>query len=140
LHNRTNIRSSFPPLSFHPTKEQFMSNITRHQSNSRLSRAVVHNGVVYLAGTTADNCTVSSKGQTEEILGKIDALLKLAGSDKSRLLSAVVYVADMRVKPGMDEAWMKWIDPKNPPARATVETRLGTPETLVEIMVTAAVQ
>ena len=115
-----------------------MSNITRHESNARLSHAVVHNGVVYLAGTTADNRGASSKGQTEEILAKIDALLKLSGSSKSRLLSAVVYVADMRVKPGMDEAWMAWIDPKNPPARATVETRLGTPDTLVEIMVTAA--
>jgi enamine deaminase RidA (YjgF/YER057c/UK114 family) len=115
-----------------------MSSIVRHQSNSRLSRAVVHNGVVYLAGTTADDLTASSKGQTEQILAKIDALLKLSGSSKSRLLSAVVYVADMRVKPGMDEAWIAWIDPKNPPARATVETRLGSADTLVEIMVTAA--
>lgn len=115
-----------------------MSNITRHQSDARLSRAVIHNGVVYLAGTTADNRKGSSREQTAEILAKIDGLLKLAGTDKSRLLSAVVYVADMRVKPGMDEAWMAWIDPKNPPARATVETRLGTPDTLVEIMVVAA--
>ena len=115
-----------------------MSTITRHHSDARLSRAVIHKGVVYLAGTTADNRGASSKGQTEEILAKIDGLLKLSGSDKSRLLSAVVYVADMRVKPGMDEAWMAWIDPKNPPARATVETRLGTPDTLVEIMVIAA--
>ena len=115
-----------------------MSTITRHHSDARLSRAVVHNGVVYLAGTTADTRGASSKVQTEEILAKIDALLKLSGSDKSRLLSAVVYVADMRVKPGMDEAWMAWIDPKNPPARATVETRLGSADTLVEIMVTAA--
>ena len=116
-----------------------MSTIVRHESNARLSHAVVHNGVVYLAGTTADTRGASSKVQTEEILAKIDALLKLSGSSKSRLLSAVVYVADMRVKPGMDEAWMAWIDPKNPPARATVETRLGTADTLVEIMVTAAV-
>ncbi len=115
-----------------------MSTIVRHQSDARLSRAVIHNGVVYLAGTTADNRSASSKGQTEEILAKIDALLKLSGSSKSRLLSAVVYVADMRVKPGMDEAWMAWVDPQNPPARATVETRLGTADTLVEIMVTAA--
>jgi len=115
-----------------------MGSITRHQSDARLSRAVIHNGVVYLAGTTADNRGASSKGQTEEILAKIDALLKLSGTNKSRLLSAVVYVADMRVKPGMDEAWMAWIDPANPPARATVETRLGSADTLVEIMVTAA--
>ena len=112
--------------------------ITRHHSDARLSRAVVNNGIVYVAGTTADNRTVGSKGQTEEILAKIDALLKTAGTNKSRLLSAVVYVSDMRVKPGMDEAWMAWIDPKNPPARATVETRLGSADTLVEIMVTAA--
>lgn len=112
--------------------------ITRHNSDARLSRAVVNNGIVYIAGTTADNRAANSKAQTAEILGKIDGLLKTAGTDKSRLLSAVVYVADMRVKPGMDEAWMAWVDPKNPPARATVETRLGTPDTLVEIMVTAA--
>lgn len=115
-----------------------MSTIVRHHSDARLSKAVIHNGVVYLAGTTADTRGASSKVQTEEILAKIDGLLKLAGTNKSRLLSAVVYVADMRVKPGMDEAWMAWVDPKNPPARATVETRLGSADTLVEIMVTAA--
>ncbi len=115
-----------------------MSTIVRHLSDARLSKAVIHNGVVYLAGTTADTHGASSKIQTEEILAKIDGLLKLAGTNKSRLLSAVVYIADMRVKPGMDEAWMAWVDPKNPPARATVETRLGSADTLVEIMVTAA--
>lgn len=115
-----------------------MTAIARHQPGSRLSRAVVNDGVAYLAGTTADDCSASIRGQTEQVLGKIDALLKLSGSDKSRLLSAVVYVADMRLKPAMDEAWLAWVDPKNPPARATVETRLGTPDTLVEIMVIAA--
>ena len=115
-----------------------MSNITRHHSDARLSRAVIHNGVVYLAGTTADNRAASSKGQTQEILGKIDALLKLSGTNKSRLLSAVVYVADMRLKPKMDEAWMEWMDPKSSPARATVEARLGSADTLVEIMCVAA--
>lgn len=116
-----------------------MTSIERHQFNSRLSRAVVHNGVAYLAGTTAENRSAPMKGQTEEVLNKIDELLKLAGTSKSRLLSAVVYVADMRLKSQMDEAWIAWVDPKNPPARATVETRLGTPDTLVEIMVIAAV-
>lgn len=115
-----------------------MSNIARHQSDSRLSRVVTHNGVVHIAGTTADNRAAPMKGQTEEVLKKIDALLKVAGTDKSRLLSAVVYVSDMRLKPQMDEAWVAWMDPKNPPARATVETRLGTPDTLVEIMAIAA--
>jgi enamine deaminase RidA (YjgF/YER057c/UK114 family) len=115
-----------------------MSSIERHESNSRLSRAVVHNGVAYLAGITADNRGASMKGQTEEVLKKIDAVLKQAGTDKSRLLSTVVYVSDMRLKSQMDEAWLAWVDPKNPPARATVETRLGTADTLVEIMCIAA--
>ena len=117
-----------------------MSNIARHQSDSRLSRLVTYNGVAYLAGLTADNRGAPMKAQTEEILKKIAGLLKLAGTDKSRLLSAMVYVSDMRLKPQMDEAWTAWIDPKNTPARACVETRLGTPDTLVEIMVAAARQ
>ncbi len=117
-----------------------MSAITRHQSDARLSRVVTHNGIAYLAGLTADNRSATMKAQTEEILKKIDGLLTLVGSDKSRLLSAMVYVADMRLKPQMDEAWTAWIDPKDTPARACVETRLGTPDTLVEIMVVAAQQ
>ena len=115
-----------------------MSTIARHQSDARLSRVVTHNGIAYLAGLTADNRSAPMKTQTEEILKKIDALLKLVGSDKSRLLSAMVYITDMRLKPQMDEAWTGWIDPQHTPARACVETRLGTPDTLVEIMVTAA--
>lgn len=115
-----------------------MSTIARHQSDARLSRVVTHNGIAYLAGLTADNRGASMKAQTEEILKKIEALLKLVGSDKSRLLSAMVYVTDMRLKPQMDEAWTAWIDPHHTPARACVETRLGTPDTLVEIMVVAA--
>lgn len=115
-----------------------MSTIARHNSDSRLSRLVVYNGVAYLAGLTADNRAASMKGQAEEILKKIDGLLKQAGTDKSRLLTTMVYVTDMRLKAQMDEAWIAWVDPKNAPARACVETRLGTPDTLVEIMVTAA--
>jgi len=117
-----------------------MSTIARHHSDSRLSRLVTYNGVAYLAGLTADNRGASMKCQTEEILKKIDGLLKLAGSDKSHLLTAMVYVSDMRLKAQMDEAWAAWIDQKNTPARACVETRLGTPDTLVEIMVVAAQQ
>jgi enamine deaminase RidA (YjgF/YER057c/UK114 family) len=115
-----------------------MSTITRHQSDARLSRAVTHNGVAYLAGLTADDVRASMKGQTEQILKKIDELLALAGSDKSRLLSTLIYITDMRLKAQMDEAWLAWVDPNNKPARACVETRLGAPEILVEIMVVAA--
>jgi len=115
-----------------------MSSVQRELSDSRLSRLVVHNGVAYLAGLTADNRAGSMTSQTEEILGKIDTLLKLAGTSKSRLLTATIYVSDMQQKPAMDEAWIAWVDPQNTPARATVKADLGTSETLVEIVVTAA--
>ena len=115
-----------------------MSTISRQLSDSRLSRLVTHNGIAYLAGLTADNRGAPIKGQTEQILEKIDGLLKLADTDKSRLLTATVYISDMRLKPQMDEAWIAWVDPNQTPARACVETRLGTPDTLVEIMVVAA--
>jgi enamine deaminase RidA (YjgF/YER057c/UK114 family) len=112
--------------------------IARHLPSDKLSRAVVSDGCVYIAGTTAADAAPDAKGQTAALLAKIDKALAAAGSDKSRLLSANVFVSDMRVKPGMDEAWLAWVDPKNLPARATVETLLGSPQTLVEIMVIAA--
>lgn len=116
-----------------------MRPISRHQSDSRLSRVVTHGGVAYLAGLTADDRSASLKGQTEAVLKKIDALLKAAGTDKSRLLSATIYVSDISIKPQMDEAWIAWVHPENKPARACVQAQLGSPDTLVEIVCTAAV-
>lgn len=115
-----------------------MSDIQRFNSDKRLSRAVVHGNLVWLAGITADDRSKGMREQTAEILAKIDALLKTAGTGKSRLLSAVIWISDMGAKPQMDEAWAAWADPQNLPARACVEARLGTPDTLVEIMVQAA--
>jgi enamine deaminase RidA (YjgF/YER057c/UK114 family) len=115
-----------------------MSDIQRFNSDQRLSRAVVHGNLVWLAGITAADRSKGMREQTAEILAKIDALLKTAGTGKSRLLSAVIWISDMRAKPQMDEAWAAWADPQNLPARACVEARLGTPDTLVEIMVQAA--
>jgi enamine deaminase RidA (YjgF/YER057c/UK114 family) len=112
--------------------------ITRRHTDSRLARVVTHNGVAYLSGTTADDRSASMKAQTEQVLRKIDALLTQAGTDKSRLLSATIWISDMQRKAEMDEAWIAWIDPQNPPARATVRADLGTRDTLVEVMVTAA--
>ena len=88
--------------------------------------------------TTADNRAASCKAQTEEILQKIDAFLALAGTDKSHLLSATIWLADINEKEQMDAAWKAWVDPDNKPARACVESRLGTPDTRVEIMIVAA--
>lgn len=104
----------------------------------KLSDAAVHNGIVYLAGQVAEDLSAGMKGQTEDVLRQIDALLAQCGSSKSRILSATVYVNDMKQKPQMDEAWMAWVDRENPPARATVEVQLGSPDTRVEIMCTAA--
>lgn len=112
--------------------------IKRHHSGPVHSRVVECNGLVFVAGTTAENRNAGCKEQTEEILQKIDSFLALAGTSKSRLLSATVWLTDIREKEQMDTAWKKWIDPDNKPARACVESRLGTPDTRVEIMVTAA--
>lgn len=112
--------------------------ITRHEISGHLSKVVEHNGTVYVAGTTAENRSVGMKQQTEQVLARIDGLLAKCGTDKSKLLSATVYISDMTQKAAMNEAWLAWIDPKNPPTRACVAVELGTPTTLVEIVVTAA--
>lgn len=112
--------------------------ITRNDPGEWLSKTVEHNGVVYVCGLTADDRSASMKDQTVEILGKIDAALAKAGTDKTRLLTAMIYLSDMSKKAEMNEAWIDWMDPNNPPARATVGTVLGTPDTLIEIVVSAA--
>lgn len=101
------------------------------------SRAVVHGDLVFLSGTVAQDKTLGMKGQTQQVLAKIDEALEAAGTDKSKILSATVYLADMNGKDEMNEAWMAWMDKENPPARAAVGVDL-TPGTLVEIMVCAA--
>src|SRR5687767_11120613 len=115
-----------------------MNTIVRHKFDRKLSDAVEYGGVVYLAGQVAEDLNAGMKAQTADVLRQIDALLAKCGSHKSRMLSATVYVSDMKLKPQMDEAWLAWVDQDNPPARATVEVQLGSPDTLVEIMCTAA--
>jgi enamine deaminase RidA (YjgF/YER057c/UK114 family) len=104
----------------------------------RMSKAVVHGDTVYLAGIVADDTTADVKGQTEQILATIDALLAEAGSDKSKLLKANIWLSDMSTFAQMNEAWDAWIVPGHTPARATVESKLATPAYTVEIMVEAA--
>lgn len=101
------------------------------------SRAVVGNGMVFLSGIVAEDKTQGLKGQTEQVLRIIDGLLAQAGTDKSRILSATVYLADIDQKDEMNAAWVAWMDKANPPARAVVGVKL-TPDTLVEIMVCAS--
>ena len=112
--------------------------IKRINPGSRMSAAVLHDNTVYVAGqVSADAQDV--KGQTELILKKIESLLAAAGSSKSKLLSATVYLADIKTYEQMNAVWDAWVDPANSPARATVETRLAAPKYLVEITVIAAV-
>ena len=115
-----------------------MNDIVRQKFDRKLSDAVEYGGVVYLAGQVAEELNAGMKAQTADVLRQIDALLAKCGSHKSRILSATAYVSDMKLKPQMDEAWLAWVDQDNPPARATVEVQLGSPDTLVEIMCTAA--
>ena len=116
-----------------------MNDIVRiNPMDGKLSDAVEYNGLIYLAGQVASKVDVGMKEQTADILLQIDALLAKRGSDKSRILTATVYVHDMALKPQMDEAWMAWVDRAHPPARATVQAQLGSADTLVEIMCIAA--
>ncbi len=112
--------------------------IKRHQPGKLFSAAVEHNGVVYLAGQVADDLTQGARGQTEQVLKKIDAILAAAGTNKSKVLSANVWVTDIRNRDEMNAAWTAWADPANLPARATVEAKLADARMLVEIMVTCA--
>ncbi len=112
--------------------------IVRHKPAKILSGAVEANGMVYVAGTVADTRPASVKAQTIEILGKIDALLAQAGSHKSKVVSAQIWLADIRTREEMNQAWLAWVDANNLPARACVEAKLATADMLVEIALIAA--
>ncbi len=112
--------------------------ITRHEQGTILSHAVEHGNSVYLAGVVADNLNKDVKGQTQEVLAEIDRLLAKCGSDKSKVLSATIWVTDIRNRAPMNEVWTAWVDKSNLPARACVEAKLADPRALVEIMVIAA--
>jgi enamine deaminase RidA (YjgF/YER057c/UK114 family) len=106
-----------------------------------ISFATIHGEIVYLCGVTANPAGPLGdvKQQTREVLGQIDALLRAAGTSKSRLLSAQVWLTDMDDFADHNQAWNEWVDPKHPPVRACVQSpRLWRPDLRVEIMVTAA--
>jgi len=104
----------------------------------RMTRCVVRGDTVYLCGLTAADTSQDVKGQTRQILDRIDAYLAQAGSSKSNLLQAQLWIKDMAMFADMNSVWNAWVDPKNPPARACVRAEMARPEVLVEIMVTAA--
>ncbi len=113
--------------------------IQRIQPGPRMSKAVVHGNTVYLAGQVADKAAGKSVGeQTQDILGIIDGLLAEAGTDKSKLLSANIWLTDISSFTEMNAVWDKWVSAGNAPARATVEAKLAAPQFNVEIAVIAA--
>ena len=112
--------------------------IERLATGARMSQAVIHGDTVYLAGQVADDPKPSVAEQTRQVLAKIDSLLKSAGSDKSRILSANIWLTDMGGFAEMNDVWDKWVASGHTPARATVEAKLARPDYLVEIMVVAA--
>jgi enamine deaminase RidA (YjgF/YER057c/UK114 family) len=111
-----------------------------------ISQAVTHGDLVYLCGVVTpqvwrdpSNTTFGDvRAQTTEVLQRVDELLADAGTDKSKILTAQVWLSDMSLFFAHNEAWNAWVDPDNPPARACVEARLAHPQLLVEVMVTAA--
>jgi enamine deaminase RidA (YjgF/YER057c/UK114 family) len=114
-----------------------MMTIKRIQTGPRMSQAVIHNKTVYLAGQVASGASVAI--QTREILACIDALLAEAGTDKSRLLTATIWLTDMATFAEMNGVWQAWVVPGETPARATVVSpHLASAEYRIEIAVTAA--
>src|SRR4030081_95804 len=113
--------------------------IQRFETGPRMSQVVVHGGPVYLAGVVANKAAGESvTKQTQEVLSIIDSHLAKAGSDKSKLLTATIYLPDMKAFAEMNAVWDGWVSAGNTPARATVEARLAAPQYGVEIMVIAA--
>ncbi|MCP1673512.1 enamine deaminase RidA (YjgF/YER057c/UK114 family) [Natronocella acetinitrilica] len=104
----------------------------------RMSQAVIHNGTVYLAGQVAEDAAADTAGQTRQVLERIDALLAEAGTDRSHLLSATIWMPDLGDFNAMNGVWDAWVATGRTPARACVEARLARADWRVEIMVTAA--
>ena len=104
----------------------------------RMSRCVISGNTVYVAGLTAQDSKQDIKGQTKQILDRIDGYLAQAGTNKSKLLHANLWIKDMAMFADMNSVWNAWVDPENPPVRACVRADMARPDILVEIMVTAA--
>ena len=112
--------------------------IQRINVGPRMSQAVVHGDTIYIAGQVAGDTTADIVGQTRQILAKIESLLREAGSDKSKLLSANIWLSNVALYDAMNSVWDAWVTPGSPPARATVGSPLAGPQFLIEIAAIAA--
>lgn len=112
--------------------------IQRFEVGPRMSEMAIHNGTVYLAGQIAEDATQDIGGQTRQVLAAIDALLAEAGSDRTKILRAEIFLADMADFAGMNAVWDGWVVAGHTPTRATMQAMLARPEWKIEIVVTAA--
>ncbi len=113
-------------------------NITRHHTKSRMSQIVIHGDTIYLAGQVAKDSNANIKVQTQQVLDKIDSLLAEAGSSKSNILSAQIWLTSMGHFSEMNSVWDAWVSEGDAPARACIEARLASPDLLIEIGIIAA--
>lgn len=113
--------------------------IERNKTRTRLSDSVIFNGMIFLTGQVAEDPHADITVQTQQVLARIERLLEAAGSDKSHMLKATIYLAGVGDFAAMNAVWDAWVDGDNPPARTTVEARLAAPAYKVEITVVAAV-
>ncbi|WP_163337578.1 RidA family protein [Desulfopila sp. IMCC35008] len=119
-----------------------MSTITRMETSERMSKIVIHNNTIYLCGQVGADLDgpVSMTAQTENMLSRVDSLLEQAGSSRELILSATIYVRDMKDFAEMNAVWDNWVPEGHAPARACVEARMARPDLLVEISVIAAMR
>ena len=115
-----------------------MSSIQRYYIGPRMSEIVVHNNTVYLAGQVAESLELDTRAQMAEVLSTIDKLLAEVGSEKSKILSATIYLPDVNDYDGMNDAWSEWVMAGHTPARTTVEARLADDRYKVEVTIIAA--
>ena len=113
--------------------------IERFDGGSRLSEMAVHNGTVYLAGQVPEDGSLDIEGQTQQVLAAIDRLLQRAGTDKTKILMAQIFLADLADFEGMNRVWDAWVPAGNAPPRATVQAKLARAGWRIEVVVTAAV-
>jgi enamine deaminase RidA (YjgF/YER057c/UK114 family) len=111
--------------------------INRTETNQRMSKIVRHNDTIYLCGQVGSGDDIAA--QTRDCLGRVEALLEKAGSSKSHMLQAIIWLADMKDFDGMNAIWDAWVPTGQAPARACGEAKLARPELKVEVIVTAAV-
>lgn len=112
--------------------------VQRFDVGARLCEMTIHNGTAYLAGQVPEDARLDIAGQTHQVLQAIDALLARAGTDKSRILMAQIFLADLADFDGMNAVWDAWVSPGHAPPRATVQAALARPGWKIEIVVTAA--